>query len=160
MLLWVSPRKRPERPAAAAPVSPLFQDVRPVAAIKPYDPQFARGVVELGRAGLSRAEMAARIGVSVAAVEGWMAEHAEFAEAMALAETEARAWWDALPRDAMARGVSFRADVWSKVMAQRYGSLAHRPRHAQDPDGDANEAAAPRARVELPRNGREVRVRR
>lgn len=126
---------------------------------KPYDPAFARAVLEQGRAGLSRAEMAAGLGVPLAAFDAWAADRPEFAEALALAETEARAWWDGQPRRALLEGIAFRSTIWSRVMAQRYGSSGHRQRPVPEAEENGAEARAPRARVELPRNGREVRRR-
>ena len=128
---------------------------------KSYDPALARAVLEFGREGLSRAEMAAQLGVPVAALEAWAAEHPAFAEALALADTEARAWWDGLPRRALLDPGGFRSTIWSRAMAQRYGRSGHRPRpapEAAEAEETGAEAGEPRARVELPRNGREVRA--
>lgn len=128
-------------------------------ASKAYDPAFAWGVVELGREGLSRAEIAARIGVPIATLEAWAADQPALAEGLALADTEARAWWDRQPREALRGGESFRSTLWAKVMAQRYGSAIRRARPDPEADESGAEAAAASARVELPRNGREARPR-
>ncbi len=121
--------------------------------IRTYQPAFAERAVAEARAGLSRAEIAAALGASLADFEAWAATHAAFAAALADADTVARAWWDEQPRAALNSGKLFKATAWAKAMAQRYGRSADRP--------PAAKAARPpprvAARVELPDNGRERR---
>jgi hypothetical protein len=51
-------------------------------------------VVELGRLGKSRKEMAADLGVRADALARWAARFPEFAEAMEFALACAQAWWE------------------------------------------------------------------
>jgi hypothetical protein len=122
--------------------------------IRPYDPHLANGVALQGALGLSRAEIAAQLGVSLADFDAWAAEQPAFAQALADADTQARAWWDAQPREILASGRMFRAAAWAKGYAQRFGRSADRPR---PPAKAADKTPRVTARIELPDNGRERR---
>jgi hypothetical protein len=113
-----------------------------------FDPAFADRVVALAADGLSRAETAVALGVSLADFDAWAKDNQVFAAALADADTLARAWWDRQPREAMASGKSFRVALWAKVMAQRYGRPGHTPRAP-----DTGKPPPVRARYELPDNG-------
>ncbi|HEX3919008.1 MAG TPA: hypothetical protein VHW60_16850 [Caulobacteraceae bacterium] len=122
--------------------------------IRSYDPDFAERVVAQGRSGLSRAEIASALCASLSDFEAWATQHPAFAAALADADTEARAWWEAQPRLAMQTGATFRAAAWAKVMAQRYGRSSDRPRQ------DTREQKARgkvTARLDIPDNGRRRR---
>ena len=117
----------------------------------PYDPQFAEQVVDHGRLGLSRAEVACELGVSLATFAAWSADEPEFAEALERADTEARAWWDARPRRALSSNETFKAGAWRQAMIQRYGSGAPRKSHEPEPEAIADK---PVVRLHYPDNGR------
>jgi hypothetical protein len=121
--------------------------------IRPFDPGLARQVALQGALGLSRAEIAVQLGASLADFDAWAAEHPAFAQALADADTQARAWWDAQPREALAAGRTFRAAAWAKAYAQRFGRSSDRPQSAKA----ASQPRTITARVELPDNGRERR---
>ena len=109
----------------------------------PDDP--AGFVIARGREGLSRVEIAAAMGVTLAALDGRAREDAALFRALALAEDAAKAWWLALPREALAEGKSLNLGQWREAMAARFGSAAlHGP---------------PRREVifEIPDNGRPLR---
>ncbi len=117
----------------------------------PYDPTFGPEVVEHGRGGLSRAEIASEIGVTQGALAHWAGDHPEFADALERADTEARAWWDRQPRLALNSRDIFKAGAWRQAMAQRFGSGAHRQSH--EPDSHAQPEEPP-AQFIFPDNGR------
>jgi hypothetical protein len=124
---------------------------------RPYDPAFAARAVSLGREGASRAEIAVGLGASLADLAAWAGEHADFAVALEDADTEARAWWEGLPRRALAAGIPLAASLWAKVMMQRYGRTGH---SARQPDPEEPETDEVVTRLEIPDNGRRRRPRR
>ena len=64
-------------------------------------------VLALGRAGLGRGEIADRLGLAAEALARLEGERPGVRAAMARAEAVARAWWEALPREALAARVRF-----------------------------------------------------
>jgi len=122
---------------------------------RPYDPGLADRVVELARRGLTHAQIAVEIGASLADFDAWSAQHDEFAVALADADTAACAFWDDEASAALKTGKPFRANLWAKFMALRFGRQGHPPRRIE-------KIAAPPvvlARVNIPDNGRKRRVR-
>src|SRR5581483_8248841 len=93
--------------------------------------------------------IAAKLGAPQVRLEMWAAQDSALAAALALAETEARAWWDRQPREALASGKSFRAAAWAKAMAQRYGSRAPSSTRPAAPAAPAE----PEVIFEFPDNG-------
>jgi hypothetical protein len=60
-----------------------------------YDPEtMLAKVVELGRFGKSKAQIARQLGVCDKTLAAWVERHPEFAEAMQTARTLSLAWWD------------------------------------------------------------------
>jgi hypothetical protein len=116
-----------------------------------FDSEFSDRVLELGREGLSRAEIAAALGASRVQLDAWAKEHPAFTIALERADTLAEAWWWARPREALTKGESFRASIWARAMAQRY------PRAAAPASRTKEKPAAPRVRFEIPKNGREAK---
>jgi hypothetical protein len=109
-------------------------------------PEDAAGfVVARGREGLSRVENAVAMGVTLAMLDGRAQEDAALFRALALAEDAAKAWWLALPREALAEGKSLNLGQWREAMASRFGSAA------------LNGRPRPTIRVEIPDNGRPLR---
>jgi ABC-type nitrate/sulfonate/bicarbonate transport system substrate-binding protein len=123
--------------------------------IRPYPPSFAGRVVDLGRGGLSPAEIAVELGASLLDLEAWSAEHPAFAVALADADTAACAWWDAQPRLAWSARKSFKAAVWAKGYAQRFGRSSDRP--LQKTKARPEPEPAVETVFEIPDNGRRRR---
>ena len=123
--------------------------------LRTYDPSFAGRVVELAHGGLTHAQIAVEIGASLADFDAWSAQHAVFAAALADADTAACAFWDGEASDALKSGKPFRANLWAKFMALRFGRPGHPSRRTE------KVAAKPivLARVNIPDNGRKRRVR-
>jgi|GEM_PF-1893280 len=85
-----------------------------------YDPAYCELVVEFGREGASKAQMAAAIGVARETLDTWITAHPEFAEAMRLALTHAQSWWEARGREGMMAGKEFNAAAWIFAMKNRF----------------------------------------
>jgi hypothetical protein len=147
VLLWVSTelRRRPTGHREAG------QAVHPP---RPYDPDCAARVVELARGGLTHAQIAVEIGASLADFEAWSSQHDGFAVALADADTAAVAYWDDEACAALKTGKPFRANLWAKFMALRFGRPGHSSRRTE------KVVAKPvvLARYEIPDNGRPRRT--
>lgn len=89
--------------------------------ILPYDPSFADRVVEGGRKGRTRAQIASDLGASQLDFEAWAEADETFAAALARADNEARAWLDSQPEQARLNREPFSPAAWAKVYAVRYG---------------------------------------
>ena len=97
-----------------------------------YRPEYCELVIELGKAGKSKAQMAARldvgapipglvtsIDVSRQTLENWADAHPEFLDAMARANVHAMAWWEDEGQDGL-RAERFNASLWAKNMSARF----------------------------------------
>jgi len=121
-----------------------------------YNPAIDERLLALAAEGLSRAEIAVELGVSLADFDVWSDREPGFAALLADADSRSQAWWQRQAGEAMAGGKSIRVSLWAKVMAQRYGRAGHSPR--QRPDTAKPPAA--QARYDIPDNGKERRGRR
>ncbi len=84
-----------------------------------YRPEYCDLVLELAARGLSKAEMAAYIGVARFSLQRWRETHPEFDEAMEVANDLCLAWWESRGRAGMTeRG--FNAAIWSRSMSARF----------------------------------------
>jgi len=95
-------------------------------------------VLRLGAAGASRAEIAAALDFSLAG----LAAEAAASPTLAAALDRALAWWEAIPREALAAGVRFNFGPWEREMRRRF-SRAGAPE--ADEDDDAREDGAAEA---------------
>ncbi len=83
---------------------------------------------------MGRREIAAELGLRLAEVESLEAEHPDFALALERAEEAARAWWEALPREAVSVGKPFNVAAWRGAMLARFGAdLEAEPEPAEPP---------------------------
>jgi len=105
-------------------------------------------VLARGREGMARVEIASALGVTLARLEARSREDAGLAEALALADESAKAWWMALPRELLGSGRAGSLALWRDVVASRFGSAAA-----------MNAPPRPRVRFEIPDNGRPLRKR-
>ena len=115
-----------------------------------YNPAIDERLLALAAEGLSRAEIAVELGVSLADFDAWTTREPGFAALLADADSRSEAWWQRQAGEAMAGGKSIRLSLWAKVMAQRYGRAGHSPR--QKPD--TAKPPTPRVRINIPDNGR------
>lgn len=65
-----------------------------------YDPAFCQQVIDLGKQGASKAEMALALDCARPTMDAWIAAHSEFAYAVKLAIDLAQGWWEAEGRKA------------------------------------------------------------
>jgi hypothetical protein len=59
-----------------------------------YDPAFCALVIELGREGMGRMEMAAELGIAYNSFTTYQEQHSEFLQAVKQAEALSQAWWE------------------------------------------------------------------
>jgi hypothetical protein len=119
-----------------------------------YNPAIDERVLALAAEGLSRAEIAVELGVSLADFDAWSTGEPGFAAILADADTRSQAWWQRKAGEAMAGGKAIRVSLWAKVMAQRYGRAGHSPR--QSPKSPER-SVGPNVRINIPDNGRSRR---
>ena len=125
-----------------------------MADIDDEDDDLEARVLQLARGGLGRAEIAAALGLGEGELTALEGERASLALAMRRAAVLERAWWEALPREALAGGQRFNLGGWLATMRWRWG------------DGPGAPPAPPTrppvvlARYEIPDNGKERKPRR
>ena len=104
-----------------------------------YDPAYCERVIELGRTGASKAEMAAELDCARSTFALWEQAHAEFSEAVKAAVDLSQAWWEKNGRLATFGGTDgfnatsfifnmknrFPADWKDKVEQEQSGKLEH-----------------------------------
>jgi DNA-binding XRE family transcriptional regulator len=99
---------------------------------KEYQPRFCKVVVNQGRQGKSRTQIAVYLGVSRKRLKAWEKEHPEFAEAMEIALDYARAWWENKAQRSLGQK-HFQAGMLAKMMASRFpDEYSERMVHAGD----------------------------
>lgn len=84
-----------------------------------YDQSYCEQVIELGKAGKSKAQMAAHFDVARSTIDTWADAHPEFSEALTRAMAHCQAWWE----DQGIKGLTadkFNAQVWTKSMQARF----------------------------------------
>lgn len=86
-----------------------------------YDENFCDTVIACGKEGMSKAEMAAEIGVAYSTFDLWTKEHGEFSEAVKYALRLSQAWWEKQGRIATFGGVEgFNATSYIFQMKNRF----------------------------------------
>lgn len=87
-----------------------------------YKEEYCNSVIEFGKQGFSRVQMAAEFEVAKATIQNWEKEYPEFLAAMTRAMTLSQAWWEKKGQEClvMPAGVSFQASAWSRSMAARF----------------------------------------
>jgi len=84
-----------------------------------YDESYCEIVVDLGKAGKSKAQMCAHFDISRQTIDNWAQQNPEFLEALSRATVHAQAWWE----DKGVEGLTsreFNAPVWKKSMEARF----------------------------------------
>jgi hypothetical protein len=84
-----------------------------------YDPSYCEQVVELGKAGKSKAQMAAHFDVARSTIDTWAAAHPEFSEALTRADAHCQAWWENQGQSGLT-APGFNAAVWKKSVEARF----------------------------------------
>lgn len=88
-----------------------------------YDPAYCDTVIELGKTGASKAEMAAELGCARSTFALWEGAHPEFSEAVKDAVSWSQAWWEKQGRIATFGGVDgFNSTAFIFNMKNRFPS--------------------------------------
>lgn len=86
-----------------------------------YDPAYCARVVDLGKEGASKREMAADLGISHDTFHRWMNERADFSDAVKEAMHLSQAWWEKQGRIATFGGYEgFNATSYIFQMKNRF----------------------------------------
>lgn len=87
-----------------------------------YRPEYCEKVIELGKEGNSRVQIAAELGVAKSTLQEWEKEFPEFSVAITRAMTFSQAWWETKGKEClvMPAGATFQSSVWSRSMAARF----------------------------------------
>lgn len=84
-----------------------------------YKPEYCEQVIELGRAGKSKVQMAAHFDVCRKTIDNWAEENPEFLRALERAMIHAQDWWENAGQNGMIDG-KINATIWSRSMAARF----------------------------------------
>lgn len=84
-----------------------------------YEPRLCNVVINQGRRGKSRAQIAMYLGVSRRKLSTWEAAHADFREAMEIALDYSLAYWETKGEKHLT-SKHFQANVLNKIMSSRY----------------------------------------
>lgn len=95
---------------------------RPVGRPTDYRPEYCDSVIEYGRAGKSRAWIAATLGVAKRTLVLWEAANPDFLSAMEYAKTLEQLWWEEQGQANLVTGkdITFQSAMWSRSMAARF----------------------------------------
>ena len=88
-----------------------------------YDPKFCEQIVELGKLGKSRWQIASELGFTPSNLNNWEAAHDDFRGALAIARLDALAYWEQLAETHMVEspgGPRINTGLWSRSMAARF----------------------------------------
>lgn len=85
-----------------------------------YDPSFCDKVIELGKEGASKAEMALELGISRDSFNLYEKEKPEFSEAVKEAVSCAQGWWEKKGREAVFASKDFNATAFIFNMKNRF----------------------------------------
>lgn len=92
-----------------------------------YDPAFCDAVIEAGREGCSKAEIAALLGVTRETVDIWARTHADFSDALHMARELSLAWWEGEARKNL-KTTGYQAGLWKQAMSGRFPNEPYRER--------------------------------
>lgn len=84
-----------------------------------YLPEYCEQVIELGKEGKSKAQMAAHLGICRQTLDNWCSQFPEFMDAITHARTFAQAWWEERARASLDNR-NFNAALWAKSMSARF----------------------------------------
>lgn len=71
-----------------------MSEPNPVGRPTDYRPEMCQQVIDLGKEGKSKAQIAAALGKSRQTLENWSAEYPDFLDALKIARDLALAWWE------------------------------------------------------------------
>jgi hypothetical protein len=86
-----------------------------------YDPAFCDDVVEYGKEGMGKVEMAVNLGIAHSTFVAWQGEHKDFSLAVKEALAQSQAWWERKGREATFGGVDgFQSTAYIFQMKNRF----------------------------------------
>lgn len=91
-----------------------------------YDPSFCEEIIEYGRMGFSKAEMANAFDVIRETLDEWAKRYPDFSDALTRATEYSFAWWEDKARSGIHMGSGFNAALWAKSMAGRFPRETYR----------------------------------
>jgi len=102
-----------------------------------YRDDFCAQVIELGKDGATKAQMARHFGVARKTLYAWARDHESFGNALEEAMDHAQAWWEDQGKQGIWAGSQFNANVWKFNMANRFREdYAERRQHeVSGPEG-------------------------
>lgn len=101
-----------------------------------YKPEYCEAVIELGKEGKSRVQIACMLDVGRSSLDDWAEKNPEFSEALTRAKAEEQMWWENVAQKALYAD-KFQAAVWKKSMEARFrDTYTERKEHAHT--GDIN----------------------
>lgn len=149
-----TPKRRSSR-GKIAPMSEV-EDKRPRGRPTLYDPAFCDVVIEAGREGCSKAEIAALLGVTRETLDIWARTHADFSDAVHLARELSLAWWEKQARTNLATS-GYQSGLWKQAMSGRFPAEPYRERtELAGPGGGPIEAKGLGGLASLPREKRDA----
>lgn len=92
-----------------------------------YRAEMCDTVIECGRKGFSRAEIAAELDISRQTLYRWEHEYQEFSDALSRAHDLSLAWWEREPRENLGSR-EFNAGLWKQCMSGRFPAEPYRER--------------------------------
>ena len=99
----------------------MSEEKRSVGRPSTYDPAFCEKVIELGKEGASKAEMAAECGAARSTFDDWLEANPEFSYAVKEALFFSQAWWEKQGRIATFGGIEgFNATSFIFNMKNRF----------------------------------------
>lgn len=84
-----------------------------------YRSHYCQTVIELGKDGWSKAQIANHLDVSRNTLDIWAAAHDEFLSALTRARDASMAWWEQRAQEGLTNR-EFNANLWSRSMAGRF----------------------------------------
>jgi len=85
-----------------------------------YDPVFCERVIEYGKEGMSKVEMACNLEISRDSFDEYEKVHKEFSEAVKEAISYSQAWWEKKGRNAVFNSANFNATAYTFNMKNRF----------------------------------------
>ena len=125
----ITPKTKPAKDSKGliknpkTPVSERPKDYAGVGAPSKYRPEFCEKIIELGKEGKSRTQMASHFDVSRETIAEWARVHTEFSAALIRADAHCQAWWENMGQQGLMMPKemgTFNAAVWSKSVSSRF----------------------------------------
>lgn len=85
-----------------------------------YDPAMCDQVIELGREGFGKAEIAYELGVCRDTLDEWCRQHPSFSDAITRAREFSLGWWNKQGRAGVWGGKDFNAQAYSLQVRNRF----------------------------------------